>query len=109
LMAFVRPSVQPYMISWLKYNPRDEIKKLSIPVLIVQGTTDIQVSVTDADNLAEANPKARKTIIKNMDHTLKKSATTITLLQLSNYGSPKTPLHEELMPGIVQFITGVEP
>ena len=109
LLTLARPSVQPYMISWLKYDPRVEVKKLTIPVLIVQGTTDIQVSLADADHLAEANPKAKKTMIKNMDHLLKTNTTTITLSQLLNDSNPKSPLHTELVPGIVQFIAGMEP
>ena len=45
LNSLFRPTVQPYMISWFKYDPQNEIKKLSILTLILQGTTDIQVSV----------------------------------------------------------------
>jgi len=103
LLGLARPSVQPYMISWLKYDPRVEIKKLSIPVMIVQGTTDIQISLDDAENLAKANPKAKKAIIKNMDHLLKANPTKIPLFQLT-YTDTRFPLHEELLPGIIQFI-----
>ena len=109
LSALVRPSVQPYMISWLKYDPRVEIEKLAIPVLIVQGTTDIRVSLADADSLADANPSAKKTIIKNMDHALKTNSNTTTLFQLLNNTNPNNPLHEELLPGIVSFISEIEP
>ena len=38
-----RPSVQPYLISWFKYDPAKEIAKLKIPVLVVQGSTDFQI------------------------------------------------------------------
>ena len=48
LQVLFRPSVQPYLISWFRYDPATEIKKLEMPVLIAQGTTDIQVSVEDA-------------------------------------------------------------
>lgn len=41
LFSLFRPSVQPYMISWFKYDPQKEIAKLKKLVLIVQGTTDI--------------------------------------------------------------------
>src|SRR5262245_39667499 len=58
LASLFRASVQPFMISWLKYDPSKEIAKLSVPILIVQGTTDIQVSKEDADLLAKAAPKA---------------------------------------------------
>ena len=43
LLSIFRPSVQPYMISWMKYDPKAEIKKLNLPILILQGTCDIQV------------------------------------------------------------------
>ena len=35
LVSLFRPSVQPYLISWMKYNPAVEIAKLKIPVLIL--------------------------------------------------------------------------
>ena len=41
LNALFRPSVQPYMISVMKYNPQEEIAKLTIPTLIIQGTTAV--------------------------------------------------------------------
>lgn len=48
LNSLFRPSVQPYLISWFRYDPATELAKLKIPVLIVQGTTDIQTSVAGA-------------------------------------------------------------
>ena len=66
-----RPSAQPYLISWLRYDPTKEIVKLRSPVLIVQGTTDIQASLQDPKALAEANPKAGLLIIDGMNHILK--------------------------------------
>ena len=73
LYSLFRPSVQPYIISWFKYDPQKEIAKLDIPILIVQGTTDIQVSVSDADKLALANKKSQKQIIEGMNHILKEA------------------------------------
>ena len=107
-LPLFRPSVQPYMISWLKYDPRLEIKKLTIPILIIQGTTDIQVSVTDAENLLAANPNAKKVVITGMNHTLKSSSTTFTFLQRGTYTNPRYPLHKDLVPSIMQFIADLE-
>ena len=59
LVSLYRPSVQPYMISWIKYDPSKEIAKLKVPVLIIQGTTDLQVTVEDAKLLAAAKPGAK--------------------------------------------------
>ena len=103
LYALFRPSVQPYMISWFKYDPQIEIAKLNKPVLIVQGTTDIQVSVLDADKLASANNKAQKQIIEGMNHILKE-AEMDRLKNIQTYSMPDLPLKKNLIEIIVKFI-----
>ena len=71
LFALFRPSVQPYMISWFHYDPQTEIKKLTVPVLLIQGTNDLQVTVDDVNLLAKSLPKAQLVLIKNMNHVLR--------------------------------------
>ncbi|TWT07923.1 hypothetical protein FQV26_08945 [Planococcus sp. CPCC 101016] len=51
LASIFRPSVQPYLISWLAYNPVEELSKLEIPIFIAGGTTDLQVPIQDAERL----------------------------------------------------------
>lgn len=103
LQSLFRPSVQPYMISWLKYDPQKEIAKLNMPVLIVQGTTDIQVTVSEADKLANANKKATKQIIEGMNHILK-AADIDRQKNLQTYSMPDLPLKEGLVDIIAAFI-----
>ncbi|MDR0830563.1 MAG: alpha/beta hydrolase [Prevotellaceae bacterium] len=105
LYSLFRPSVQPYMISWLKYNPQDEIKKLNIPILIIQGTTDIQVSENQADLLHSANPKSTLCKVENMNHVLKTCAVTEQTAQLATYANPDLPLMEGFVKCIVDFIS----
>jgi hypothetical protein len=102
LFSLFRPSVQPYLISWFKYDPATEIKKLSIPVLITQGTTDIQVSVEDAKRLHAAIPKAQLLIINGMNHVLK-LASADRQANIKTYSDPNLPLAPELVQGIVDF------
>ncbi len=71
LAPLFRKSIQPYMISWVKYSPENEIKKLKCPVLILQGACDIQVQIEDAKSLHNGNKKSMLEIIPNMSHTLK--------------------------------------
>jgi pimeloyl-ACP methyl ester carboxylesterase len=104
LYALFRPSVQPYMISWFKYNPRDEIRKLTIPILIIQGTTDIQVAENQADLLYFANPKSTLCKISNMNHVLKTCATTDQTTQLASYTNSDLPLADGLVQCIVDFV-----
>ena len=103
LNSLFRPSVQPYMISWFKYDPSKEISKLEKPVLIVQGTTDIQVTIDDAEKLAEANPKAKKQIIKGMNHIMK-TAEIDRQKNIQTYSQPDLPVKTELIKVIVDFI-----
>lgn len=103
LQALFRPSVQPYMISWFKYDPKEEIAKLNKPILIIQGTTDIQVTVSDAEKLADANKKARKYIIEGMNHILKEVEID-RQKNLQTYSMPDLPLKEGLIDIIVAFI-----
>lgn len=103
LYSLFRPSVQPYMISWFKYDPQKEIAKLDIPILIVQGTTDIQVSISDADKLALGNKKSQKIIIEGMNHILK-DADANRKKNIETYSIPDLPLNKELIKIIVNFI-----
>ena len=98
LAALFRPSVQPYLISWFKYDPAAEIGKLKIPVLVIQGTTDIQVSADDAKRLAK-NP----TLIEGMNHVLKQVPADPNA-QMKSYSDPALPVSPALVKAIVDFV-----
>ena len=104
LQALFRPSIQPYDISQFKCDPAIEIAKLTVPVLIVQGTTDIQVSEKDAKLLAEANKKARLVIVPSMNHMLKHSPVTWGWVQGITYSNPAFPLEPKLTDALVSFL-----
>lgn len=73
LSGLFRPSVQPYLISWMKYHPAQEIEGLDIPILILQGDNDSQVQVIDAESLHKAAPGSKLVILPEMTHMLKDS------------------------------------
>nr|WP_294780066.1 alpha/beta fold hydrolase [uncultured Flavobacterium sp.] len=103
LNSLFRPSIQPYLISWFKYNPQTEIKKLTIPVLILQGNSDLQVSVKDAENLAEANKSSEKLIIDKMNHIMK-IIDGDQNANMASYNNETLPISETLVEKIVSFI-----
>jgi pimeloyl-ACP methyl ester carboxylesterase len=70
LTLLFRDSVQPYLISWFRYDPAEVLEDLPLPLLLVQGTADVQVRVEDAHRLHRARPDARLLLIEGMDHTL---------------------------------------
>lgn len=102
-----RPSLQPYMVSWMKYNPQTEIKKLNIPILILQGTTDIQVSVADAQKLKKAKPDATLTLIDGMNHALKQAPQNREQ-NIATYSNPDLPIDTSLVKTIIQFVEGLK-
>ena len=103
--ALLRPSVQPYLISWFKYDPQVEIKKLIIPIQIVQGDTDIQVRTDDAELLKTAAPEAKLVIINGMNHIFKPSSSD-RQENVATYRDPDFPIMQELVNSITKFILG---
>jgi pimeloyl-ACP methyl ester carboxylesterase len=96
LFGLFRPSVQLYMMSWMKYDPAVEISKLKIPIVIIQGSTDLQVKEEDARMLFMAHPlDSRLIIIEDMNHVLKIAPLDRTK-NIETYSNPELPLAEEL-------------
>lgn len=101
LAALFRPSVQPYLISWLPLDPAAMVAAYDGPVMIGQGTTDIQVGLTDANALAAARPDARLVIWEGVNHLLK-IAPADRAANSATYSDPTLPL----APGVVDDVAG---
>jgi hypothetical protein len=78
-----------------------------MPVLIVQGTTDLQVSLQDAKLLAKARPTARLCIIEGMNHVLK-TVSGDKEKQMRSYIDPALPVPSQLVLETSQFIKKVK-
>jgi pimeloyl-ACP methyl ester carboxylesterase len=103
LATLFRPSVQPYLISWFKYVPAQRIAELTMPVLVVQGNTDIQVDVVQANRLHGARPGAKLEIIPGMNHVFK-HVRAVPELQVASYGDPSLPVSPLLVKSIADFL-----
>lgn len=88
--------------SWMKYSPQEEIAKLQLPVLIINGTKDLQVPVEEAESLHTANSNSTLIIIENMNHVLKYIEKDED--NIASYTSPEFPLSIELVNAISKFI-----
>ncbi|MES2259239.1 MAG: alpha/beta fold hydrolase [Pseudomonadota bacterium] len=103
LQAIYRPKVQPYLISWFKYVPAREFARLAMPLLIVQGDSDIQVATEQAQLLRQANPRAQLAVLPGMNHVLKQVPAD-TARQMASYADPSLPLAPDLVPALAAFI-----
>ena len=114
LQSLFRSSVQPYLISWMRYEPTAELAKLKdIPILIAQGGNDMQVQVIDAENLHQAAPESQLAVLPEMTHMLKNSAVSkeevyrnmvLSRKYLAVYQDDSLPIAPELMAEIVKFV-----
>lgn len=93
---------QVFFATWMQYDPVEELKNVTIPILILNGAKDLQVEVDDAKNLHAAQPDSELVIISNMNHVLKDIEKDED--NLASYASPDFPLSKELINAIEAFI-----
>jgi pimeloyl-ACP methyl ester carboxylesterase len=103
LYSIARPSVQFYMMSWCRYDPTQVIRKLKMPILLIQGTTDLQVPVDNGQKLKSAKSSANLMLIRGMNYVLK-TAPSDKEPNLATYKQPDLPLNTEMVTDIVDFI-----
>lgn len=102
LFSMFNPINQKFFGTWIAYNPAEEMAKVNIPTLVINGTKDLQVKVPEAELLHKANSNSELKIIENLNHVLK----TITKDEdnLKSYSSADYLLSEALVTAITEFI-----
>lgn len=108
LAALFRPSVQPFLISQMRYEPSAEARTLTQPLLVVQGTTDIQINLNDAIKLSTVNPRTRLAIVSEMNHVLKPCASLDQQAQMMTYINDTLPLAPTLVATIADFLSKLD-
>lgn len=103
LYSLLRPSIQMYIMSWCRYDPTVEIRKVKCPILIIQGTNDMQVSVDNAQKLKSAKSSATLLIIRGMSHILKDGPADREQ-NLATYKDPTLPLNTEMVNAVIDFV-----
>ena len=103
LETIFRPDIQPFLANWIQYDPCQVISGFNGPVLIINGTKDLQVSTEEAQLLADAQPNSELLIVDKMNHVLFKIDGD-ELENSKSYSEPYRPLAEPLLPNILKFI-----
>lgn len=103
LFALFRPSVQPYLISWFRHDPAVVAGRLGAPLLVVQGTHDIQALEEDARAIAAGHPGATLTLIQGMNHVLKQTPAG-RLEQIPAYSDSTLAIDRTLVDAIAGFV-----
>jgi len=107
LLPLFRPEVQGFLLSEMSLDPATLIAACREPILIVQGQRDIQVSIADAERLAQANAAARLVTLLDTNHVLKTVTSDDRRENLAAYLDPGAPLAPGVVAAVADFIEAV--
>ncbi|QBE62262.1 alpha/beta hydrolase [Pseudoduganella lutea] len=102
LLNLFGPQIQGFLISAFSYDPRRLLAGYRQPVLVVQGTRDIQVGEADARLLKQASPHAELVLLPDVNHVLKRVASEDLRANHAAYADPDLPL----APGVGSAVAG---
>ncbi|MBN2794051.1 MAG: alpha/beta hydrolase [Clostridia bacterium] len=103
LQALVRESVQPFLISWMAYDPIEVLKSVDEPLLAVFGSEDLQVGENEVNAFKNSETPVDYVVIEGMNHVLKKTSSDLNE-NMSTYTNPDLPIHESLIDTLIEFI-----
>jgi uncharacterized protein len=107
LRVLLHPSVRRFIQTESAIDPAEEARRLPVPLLVVQGATDIQVSVADAEALRAARPNAEVHVLPATSHMFVRAASSEPAAQAPGYTDPAAPLVPELVPLVAAFVERV--
>lgn len=105
LAALFPAAVQGFVIDLFAQAPAAEAAALTVPLLIVQGEADLQVSAIDARALAAANGDATLALLPGVNHVLKTVTGEDRATNLAAYRDPSLPLAAGVADAIAAFVT----
>lgn len=97
------PVVQDFLIAAFRYDPVALARSYKGPLVVVQGTTDIQVSLEDARLLAGAREGVVLVQVAGANHLLK-AAPADRDANVATYSNPSLPLAPGVVDPIADFL-----
>ncbi len=97
-------AVQAYLIDLFSRDPAKLIAGVRLPILILQGTRDIQVSVVDAAALEKAQPGAVLTLLPGINHVLRPVASDDRAANVATYADATLPISPRVTDAVAGFV-----
>lgn len=104
LQRLFAPQVQDFLIDMFHQDPVKLAASLKVPLLIVQGERDLQVSTADARALAAAQPRAKLVLLSQMNHVLKDVASDDRAANAATYRDSSLPVDKEVVDAVAAFV-----
>ena len=109
LRPLFRPAVQGFLIDSLAIDPARLITTARAPILILQGSRDLQVGVADARRLHAAAARSKLVVLPDVNHVLKTVATEDRATILESYGHADLAIAPAVVGAIADFIASLPP
>ncbi|GGA46515.1 alpha/beta hydrolase [Sphingomonas psychrolutea] len=104
LRGLFSDAIQGYWIDLFAHDPVKLIASVKLPVLILQGTRDIQVSVADAEGLKRAQPKATLILLPGVNHVLRPVASDDRMANIATYANATLPISPDVAAAVAGFV-----
>lgn len=99
LPAMFPVAIQRYMSGIFKFDPAKLAATAKVPVVVVQGTSDLQVGMGDAERIAAARDGTRLVRLPGVNHVLK-AVGDDRATNMRSYADPSLPI----APGVVDAV-----
>ena len=93
-----------FMRSLMAFDASAAVRAVRQPVLIVQGATDLQATVADAERLHSARPDAKLVVIPEVNHVLKHISDLTPAGQMATYNDPTIPIAPAVVTAIADWV-----
>ncbi|MFM9853131.1 MAG: alpha/beta hydrolase [Sphingomonadaceae bacterium] len=104
LVPLFAPAVQGFLISLFAVDPAALARASKLPLLIISGQEDLQVSKADSDSLSIARPDATLLNLLGMNHVLKTVPAGDKAANIARYSDPNKPLASGRAEAVASFM-----
>jgi pimeloyl-ACP methyl ester carboxylesterase len=104
LQPLFADKLQPYWIDLMSHDPAKLIAAIKLPILILQGDRDLQVSVGDAQALKAAQPSAVLTLLPGINHVLKPVPSDDRAANIATYTDATLPISPLIAGDVAAFV-----
>jgi pimeloyl-ACP methyl ester carboxylesterase len=102
------PANRAFLKSWQAIDPVALLRGIPLPVLVLQGETDVQITPADAQRLASARADVTLTLLPGVNHVLKLDRGKTAAEQRASYTDRTLPLAPDVAPAIAAFVLALK-
>lgn len=90
----------PWYRAMVRYNPEDDIRRVAVPWLALNGSKDLQVLPGNLETIRELNPKATTVELEGHNHMFQKCVTGL----MQEYATLQGDISDETIDAIVSWL-----